>query len=527
MILLEINLYSTSNRNMLIKLIVTAFFMSVVNIAYTQTSGIGNVISIESIAKRIEYNKETIAKYKNDLILLEEALKNRTQKLKDEIAALYKERDNIIGDMKVGARCSQCNGWKSEFEKRGENFEKHLGDVKGYAIPATTSELESTRKQYAERIALKKVQLQNIEKGDNGILKKKEDIAKMEKENETLCVSMTTHSKSYETSVFSEAKNKHNQWIESLMNYASSILIADDKITIGKATVIRYKKDFETEAEKIREQVKADTKEAQNKLTANIDINEQKIQIILTEQKEYLAPVETQLAEFRKQKSSLDWDLKKTTITPTEKDSLLKQQQQLIIQINELNKNIQQYNATVKSKISQIELENQKFKDDIWELTVSLSKKQEQEVVKVKPAYDTKIAAANDMASRATNELALARKTYADKAVVYKKNNSDYIDIVILESNRMLVAAQSVNCSVWNEVRGMVATNWNKLFPCVNNITTLAKPYSSHVFNAYCSGTSSSAYLASYKSFLSGLNPDDIKAIKENSNADWFNLITK
>ena len=44
--------------------------MSVVNIAYTQTSGIGNVISIESIAKRIEYNKETIAKYKNDLIFL-------------------------------------------------------------------------------------------------------------------------------------------------------------------------------------------------------------------------------------------------------------------------------------------------------------------------------------------------------------------------------------------------------------------------------------------------------------------------
>ena len=501
--------------------------MSVVNIAYTQTSGIGNVISIESIAKRIESNKETIAKYKNDLILLAEALKNRTKKLKDEIDALYKERDNIIGDMKIGARCSQCNKWKSEFEKNGENFQKHLGDVNGYAIPATTGELEATRKQYVEKIASKKVQLQNIEKGDNGILKKKEDIAKLEKENETLCTNITTHSKSYETGVFSEAKNKHNQWIESLMNYASSILIADDKITIGKASVMIYKKDFETESENIREQVEKDIKVQQNKLTADIDVNEQKSQIILTEQKEYLSPVEKQLAELKKQKSTLDWDLKKSTITLKEKDSLLKNQQQLISQINEVNKNIHQYNATVKSKLLQIESANKKLKDDIWELTVNLPKKQDQEVAKIKSIYDIKIAAANNMASRATTELTLARKTYTDKAAAYKNNNSDYIDIVILESNRMLVAGQRVNCSVWNEVRGMVATNWNKLFPCVNNITTLAKPYSSHVFNAYCSGTSSSSYLTSYKSFLSGLTAEDKAAIKANSNADWFNLITK
>lgn len=507
--------------------LLTLLFNSVINISYTQTSGIGNIISIESIAKQIESNKETIAKYKNDLILLEEALKNRTKKLKDEIDTLYKERDNIIGDMKIGARCSQCNKWKSEFEKNGESFQKHLGDVNGYAIPATTGELEATRKQYAERIALKKVQLQNIEKTDNGILKKKNDIARLEKQSETLCTSITTHSKTYETTVFFEAKNKHTQWIESLMNYASSILIADDKITIAKSNIIRYKKEFETEAEKIREQVKIATKEAQNKMAADIDINEKKGQAVETEQKEYLVTIEAQLTELKKQKSKLDVDLKKITITTTEKDSLLKNQQQLINEIKELNKNIQQYNAAVKSKLSQIELENKKFKDDIWQLTIDLPKKQLQEVANIKPTYDTKIAAGNAMVTRASAELALARKAYRDKAASYEKDNSNYIDIVIVESNRMVLAAQQVNCPVWNEVRGMVATNWNKLFPCVNNITTLAKPYSSHVFNAYCSGTSSSSYLTSYKSFLSGLNSDDLKSIKENSNADWFNLITK
>lgn len=508
-------------------LLLAALFISTFTISFSQTTGIGNVTTIESIANRIELNKGTIAKYKNDLLQLEEALKLKKQKLQTEIDELYKERDNIIGDMKVGARCSQCNKWKSEFEKKGESFQKHLGDVNGYAIPATTSELEATRKQYTERIALKKVQLQNIEKGDKDLLKKKEDIAKLEKENETLCTSITTNSKTYETRVFSEAKNKHNQWIESLMNYASAILIADDKITIGKARVARYKKEFETEAEKVREKVKNDVKEAQNKMTAEIDVNEKTSEIIQTEQKEYVAPIETQLTELKKQKVKLEWDLKNNSLSDSVKAILIKEQQQLINQINELNKNIQQYNATIKSKLSQIELSNNKLKDDIWELTVNLPKKQEQEVTKIKPAYDAKITDANSLASRANAELASARKIYADMAAVYKKDNSSYIDIVILESNKMMVAGQKVNCSVWNEVRGMVATNWSKLFPCVNNITTSSKPYSTNVFNAYCSGTASSAYLKSYKSFLSGLNAEDLQAVKGNSNADWFESVIK
>lgn len=512
---------------MLKKIFFIITFIGAFNTTYSQTAGISNVISIESAVKRIETNKENIEKYKVDLIQLENELIKRTQKLKDEIASLYKERDNIISDMKVGARCSQCNKWKSEFEKNGEDFQKHLGDVNGYAIPSTTSEIESTRKNYSERVALKKVQLQNIEKGDKELLKKKDDIAKLEKENEALCETITTYSKNYETEVFAEAKNKHNLWIQSLMNFASSILIADDKITIAKANIIRLKKDFEIAAEKIREQVKIDTKNEQNKLTANIDSNEQKKQIILNEQNEYLIINEKQLLELKKQKSTFDLNLKRTDITPKEKDSIATNQQQIIGKINELNKSIEQYNETVKSKLSQIELENTKFNDAILELTFNLPKIQEQEVAMIKPNYDIKIATANDLVKRATTDLALARKAYSEKATGYKKDNSNYIDIVVLESNRMLVSGKTVNCSIWNEIRGMVATNWNKVFPCVDNITTIAKPYSSSIFNAYCSGTTSSQYLTSYKSFLSGLNSDDMQAIKENSNADWFELITK
>ncbi|MBG7612153.1 hypothetical protein IU405_07820, partial [Polaribacter sp. BAL334] len=110
---------------------------------FAQTIGIGDVTSIESKALTYESYKAKITQYKDELISLEAQWRNKIQKLKEELALLYKERDNLIADMKVGARCSQCGGWKSDFEKKGESFEKHLGEVKGYAIPATTEELET------------------------------------------------------------------------------------------------------------------------------------------------------------------------------------------------------------------------------------------------------------------------------------------------------------------------------------------------------------------------------------------------
>ena len=512
---------------MFIRTILFTALLFVVIISFSQTAGISNVTSIESIANRIDVNKASIANQKKSLSELETAWKRKMQSLQEEINALYKERDAIIADMKVGARCSQCNGWKSEFEKKGENFEKHLGEVKGYAIPATTGELEATRKLYAEKIALKKVQLQNLEKGDKVVLMKKSEIAQLEKENETHCVSITAHSKSYDNVVFSEAKAKHAQWIESLMNFASAILIADDKITIANARIIKYNTEFSEESRKVREQVSKDFKDAQNNKLVSIAANEKRIIIIQTEQKEYIEPIEMQKGILISQKEKVELTLKNSTITEKEREGLEKEKQQLLLQISELDKNMLQYNATTKSKISQIELENKLLKDEIVQLAIDLPKKQEQEIAKVKVVYDKKIAAAKDQASRSSAELSNAKVSYRDKVNTYKKGNNTYVELVILESNRMLTAGQKVSCSVWNDVRGKVASNWNQLLPCVDNIATQAKPYSTNVFNSYCTGSATSASLGSYKAFLSGLAAEDILAIKNSSNATWFESITK
>ena len=495
--------------------------------ASAQTVGIVDVTTIESKALTYENNKAKIVQYKEELISLEALWKDKIQKLKDELSALYKERDNLIADMKVGAKCSQCGKYKSEFEKEGKSFEQHLGEVKGYAIPATTEELEATRKMFIEKIALKKVQIQNLEKGDNAVNKKLNDINNLEKANENLCKEITNHSKNYETKVFSEAKSKHDNWVNDLMSYATNILIADDKITIYKARIIRYEQEFQKESETIKERVKKENLETQNEKNAKIATNQQRIKEIQIEQTNYLSPLESNLGKLKTQKNETEKELMRLNIPDSTKAELTVSLNQIVVQISTLEKNILDYSTNVKSKITSLENECKKLKDEVFQLSVNLSKLQGAEIAKIKPIYDQKKLEASQSVTTATAELANARKLYSEKAEFYKKQNLLYVDQVVSESNRMVIAGQKINCPVWNEVRFLVVGNWNNVFPCVNSITTMAKPYSYNVFNSYCPGKSAASYMASYKSFLIGLNEEDKEAVKGNSNVFWFELITQ
>lgn len=495
--------------------------------ASCQTLGIGDVTSIESKSLTYESNKGKIDQYKQELISIEAACREKIQKLKVELAALYKERDDLIADMKVGAKCSQCGKYKSEFEKEGKSFEQHLGEVKGYAIPATTEELESTRKMFIEKIALKKVQIQNLEKGDNAVNKKLNDINNLEKANENLCKEITNHSKNYETKIYSEAKSKHDNWVNDLMSYATNILIADDKITIYKARIIRHEQEFRKESETIKERVKKENLETQNEKNVKIVANIQHIKDIQNEQFNYISPLELNLNNLKAQKNETEKELIQVNVPDSTKATLTVTLNQLAIQISNLEKNILDYNSNVKSKIISLENECKKLKDEVFQLIANLPKQQETEIAKTKANYDLKKLEANQSVTKSMNDLANAKNLYSEKAGYYKKQNQIYVDQIISESNRMFIAGQKISCPIWNDVRFQVMGNWNKVFPCVNSLTTMAKPFSSNVFNSYCPEKSEASYMASYKSFLIELNAEDKEAVKGNSNVFWFEQISK
>ncbi|WP_316846388.1 hypothetical protein [Pedobacter psychrodurus] len=489
---------------------------------HAQTAGAGEVRSIELKSSLYEKNRSHISLLRSELPALEAAWRIKVQKAKDDLAALYKERDDLIADMKVGAKCSQCGKYKSEFEKEGKSFTQHLGEVKGYAIPATTTELETTRKLFTEKIAIKKVFLQNLEKGDGNVLKKQRDITWLENSNGILCREITQHSRDYERITFSEATAKQDDWISALTRYATDILIADDRITIHKARVLRYQEMFRKEGIVIRERVLKTNLEAQDLKNARILSIKKQIIDIGIEKTGKLSDYRSLLAKTGTEKSDIEEKLKNASIPDSTKLLLTAGLKKILQDIVGVEKSIAAYQKDISGRILSLENETVRLNAEIVGLRAGLSQQQNLEVAKVQPVYEQKKLDAGRMVSSSALELAAARKLYLEKAALYKKENLSYLELVVMESNRMVAASQKISCPVYNDTRFRVMGNWNKLFPCVNALTTMAKPYSYNVFNSYCPGKSAASQLSYYRSFLEGLDDDDKKAVSGNSNVNWF-----
>ncbi len=511
-----------------LRFLLCTILLNTLFVATAQTSGSGDVSAIESKASQIEQNKLRIEQYKIQLVSLDSAFRARLRTMQDELAALIKERDALIDDMKKGAKCSQCGKYKSEFEKQGIDFVKHLGEVKGYAVPATTPELEATRQKFNERIALKRVQIQNYEKTDNGKIAKQKQITDLETANKTYCTDITSLSKSYDTKVFAEAKAKHKMWAQELMNYVSDILIAEDKISIYKARIIRYDNEFRKDADSIRNAVKQSTEAEQQKKNAKVKTNETDIYTLKQQQEEYIDPLEEKLSTLKTEKIKIDQHLRALNLKDSIKQALKIQQTGLIRDITAIEKDILIYKTNTKNKITALEKENQQLKKEVWDLTVNLSKLQDAEIAKIKPMYDRKKADANLIISKSTADASTARSVYSTRTNECRIKQQDYFNLIDKEMYRMVTASQKVSCGIYNEIRGKVSGDWNQVTGCVQNIAASAKPYGTNVFNSYCETTfSDGSMLSGYKSFLRGLSPEDEAAVKGGSNANWFELLKK
>lgn len=429
---------------------------------FSQTSGIGEVSSIENKAKQIENNRKKITENKQKLPELEKLWKEKLQKLKDQLLALQKERDNLIADMKVGARCSECKRWKTELEKEGINFEQHLGEVKGYAIPATTPELEAIRKQYGEKMAIIKVQVQRLEKGDDAVLSNINDTDKLFEKNKLLCEEVTQHSKNYEIIVLKEAKSKQELLTQTLVDLASDYLIANDWVAIQNYRILSNQKEFQSQSEKIKQQLTIENKE----------LIEQKNTEILSN--------EAKLAQLKFRKDSIS--------------------------------SANDYVVKIENEIIDFKKINQSLAMEISGLDSGLSQKIHNSTLELKLKFDKMENDSKEQVEKEKKNVILAKKRFDEEVNISSKNNNSFVFTITEETNRIVIAGKNVECSIWNGTAGEVSSNWNQLLPCIQNLV------SSNQINPYCSKWNLKKYLGKYLSFLSGLDAVDKNSIQKKFN---------
>ncbi|MCW3074543.1 MAG: hypothetical protein JWP69_1612 [Flaviaesturariibacter sp.] len=490
-----------------------------------QTAGIGEVTVMETKAKAIESNKASIERYKTELISLEEEWRKKLKALKEELDALYKERDNLIADMKVGARCSQCKGWKSEFEKKGVNFEAHLGEVKGYAIPATTSELESIREQFKEKIAYKKVQIQNLEKGNNAVTKKKADIAELEKTNDKLCKEITGHSKNYETKVIAESQPFQKNLIEDIMGQIARKHIAEDKMEIGKNRLTALQSEFGISSAEARQIESDSTKFKRVRAEGLVDANHKQLK---EEENTYKASFTTITTETEKLKADLkhaEEEMKNLKLGSSEREQFSTQHAALLESLSTKLKEKQAMTNQYTQLVTRLKNDNIELNRQINQLITGLPVRQERLVGQLKTEYERRKALVNQNIRNATNELDAASNLLNQKLADNRRKHAAYMDMIVTECNRMLTVSKQTGCSIFNEVRFTVMGKYQTQENCANGFKfTKARNYPSSGVDCVAN---SQAYSNIYRAFAAGLSTEEVEAIKKSTYWIWFESFYK
>lgn len=82
---------------------------------------------------------------------------------KAKIQQLLREKEQALEEMRRGLFCSECRRSKREIERTGENFERHLRDVKGQAI-ASPGALADKAAFYDRQIAALQNQINDLER---------------------------------------------------------------------------------------------------------------------------------------------------------------------------------------------------------------------------------------------------------------------------------------------------------------------------------------------------------------------------
>ncbi len=486
------------------------------------TSGIGEVTSIEAKAKMYQDYQKRLDILNSDLANLQYNNTLKWQDLSKEVDSMKRKRDIEIGELKLGYRCSQCKVLKSEMEKKGENFEAHLKQVNGVPVPAGDDEIAAKRQAWVEKIALRTVQLNQLRakllEAENT---KKADIAKIKTLIEKICPEMRALSNTYETHVAAEGKRIQSAWIENAMSAVATQHIIEDKIFIAAGKIETAEKEFREKETVLREKLKTENDEKIKKLKEINLQTEEQIKILVQEEQlkeaeinERLSPKKIELADLEKKLAGKLSDslskVYKTAMVPVRAE------------IAALVKQLQLTQGLYADKIKEKKLSIKKANDESWSLTINLGKLQDTEVLKLKKIYDDRIAQQKLIKADNEKKLPVAHTRFLTLANEARNKLTDFVTIIRRENGRIITAADIPKCGIWTRAETIVSSNFNDEASCMEGLRNRNRSYPSTSMD--CAGQSK-GYMSVYRSFITGLLPEEIRYIKANTGSYWYTTI--
>lgn len=506
-----------------------SMLFGVVSTTHAQTAGSGDLSSIESKANSIEENRKKIKDLESKIQASYQDETAKLNKIKKQLSDLRTEKSNALYELRNGFYCSKCNTPKSEFESRGESFTAHLNSVSGRAVPASQEVIQKKMDEYDRKIEAKEEEIRKFTYEENEFVRKRAEWAKqiqdLKDRNASLCQEITALSNSYKTKVVAEGKSIQTNLSSELMRFVADKHYIEDRLDIIAVKLNELASEEQKALSEIRDKVYKKNEENKKNLGEKIESNKMRLTSLENSHNQRLAAARGTLSGLQSRLNDVNRALANASqLKPEEVEKLQQQKTELTERIDAEERQIEQYEADYKRSSDAIEQENRELSDKIWQLTVNLSKLQDEAAENVRKAFATKRTILTDARAARTKSLELAGGTLLSKKSSYRQKFMDYAKIVDNERIRLVRACQKAECSCYGyDTHGTVVSNWNSAESCVGQMESAH--FSSDPI--YGCTEETAAYRQYYASLINGLSDADIQALQKKSSRTRFDLIFK
>jgi DNA repair exonuclease SbcCD ATPase subunit len=515
-------------RNIIVVLVIIAG-----KTAGAQTAGAGIVTTIEAKAASIKTNEDEITKLQKKRFDSYAEENAKLTKLNSERADLDKAREVALDELKNGYFCSDCKRNKTRILlETGENFDDHIraGASSGRKrVPASPEMIKEQMDAYDAKISAKDEQIKKFRTEENEFTRARADwdkqITNLTNNNDKLKEEIIALSKQYKSTIERESKELQAGWADQLMYIVAGKNYIEDRLDILNVKINDLGQE-ETRAiatlkDKIAKKVEEDKKQINNNITAS------KAHLIELEQ-QHTDKAKTFADEDATLKSRLqEVDrllLRSSGMAQAEADKLKSEKENLESKIVSLEKNFKSYDEGFKQEQTKIEEKNRQDADKIWQLTINLSKIQDEALVALKDAFEAKRKILQDAKTSRVANLEEKGQQLAQRKDELKKKNDAYADVVDAERIRMMRACTKAGCSCYgNDARFDVVLTWNNASGCV------AEMDQKHLSNdvVYGCQREGEVYKGYYLSFKAGMSDSDLEALQRKTSKAHYDSIFK
>lgn len=529
------------------KILLIATLLIFQSVIYSQTAGSGTISTIESLVNREEANSDKMAdlnrQYQDTYVSEDLKLK----RLNDELYQL--QQANIQHQVNVANKIEQkkyeianSQSWKNRLKSAQSGYKEYNpGTCSAGGPPPICSanhwysvsyqeamaeynnqvqkalnDVAKDLYKYQNQLTAKSNELQKFQFQENEFQQKRRSLNdkmnEIQEENQNIRERIKELSKKYVSLIENESKESQQFSIKEVMSS-----VAEKNFSELKTIVI------ESKIEKLDEEEKLAREKAKERLRLKNEENIQKNRNIITNKKskvlrlenEQIAKkriVKSRLSSFQKEKTNLEYEIKKETkYTIKEIDSLnnilinvlneIKIKKEELISINNFYEN---ENKIVKSEIKKLE-------DDIWNLQINLPTLQNKYLKEIEEAFLAKRNIINDALEGRKHRTKALENTIVQGKEAFRVKVNSYSNKVEEERIRLLAACKKSGSSCWgSNVVSKIWSNANGLLSCTN--------ISKYQPVQYQSGECKIAYAyyqKVYNNYLNGISDQDLNTFKK------------